>query len=263
MPATVNGIGTSVCDARGHVSWGGIADSDAVECFVFLYLPLIPIKAVHTFQWNGINYRQHPIQWSFGLLLRAFARRWLIVPAIAAVFSVFIGFGLNDPWVKAEMFLLATALVVIVVLGYWLLWVTDQRNRNLRRVLGPHDLGSSDPAIWLQNLLDLMPPPRKLFNAETYGAAVPILLEDRRYGSAMMAARLTVAVEDAKFGEELTDMILNDGEVLEALAIIRKHPQQWAVFMEAGGSQQPPAAQPPGGEVPHDDQITRQHDKAP
>jgi hypothetical protein len=237
VPYTINGVGTSVCDGRGYVNWGGQADCDAVECFVILYLPFIPFRAVHTFQWNGVNYRQHEINWSLGLVVRAFAYRWLMLPAFIAVVLFFFAFSAtfapSGVLFQITLFLLGLALVVVVVLGYWLLWITDQRNRNLRRVLGPHELGSSDPATWRQDLLGVLGGPRKQFGTETYGAAVPILLEERRYASAMMAARLTHAVEDRAFGEELTDMILNDPEVHEALKVVVQNPGRWAEVMEA------------------------------
>src|SRR4051812_16116163 len=96
MPYTINGVGTSVCDGGGYVKWGREADCDAVECFVIFFMPIFPYKAVHTFHWNGINYRQHPINWSFVLVLRAFAYRWLMAPAFAALVLGIIGFSV--PW---------------------------------------------------------------------------------------------------------------------------------------------------------------------
>jgi hypothetical protein len=245
VPSTVNGFGTAVCGAGGFVSWGGAPDFDAVECFVALYMPVLPYKAVHTFHWDGWNYRQVPIAWSLGLVVRAFARRWLIAVGLVGGFLLIGGFTERDAPTKDVLFLSALALYVVAALGYWLLWVTDQRSRNLRRVLGPHDFGSSDPATWRGELLELLPGSRPLFGTDTYAAAVSVLLEDRKYGSAMYAARLAVAVEDAKYGEELTDMILRDPDVREALEVVRRDPKQWADVMEAGNTAAPPHASGP------------------
>ena len=73
MPMTVNGFGTSVCGGRGNVGWGSF---DAMEWLVAAYLPVIPVKAVHTFDWQGEQYRMIPIRWSFDLVLRTFFSRW-------------------------------------------------------------------------------------------------------------------------------------------------------------------------------------------
>jgi hypothetical protein len=46
LPAvTINGIGTSYCFARGSAGTGG----DALMCFVILYMPIVPLAAVHLF----------------------------------------------------------------------------------------------------------------------------------------------------------------------------------------------------------------------
>src|SRR5262249_10957166 len=74
MPFTVNGFGTSMCGGRGDIGWGS---HDAMEWFVALYMPIIPIKPVHTFDWNGNQYRAIPITWSFDLMVRTFLSRWL------------------------------------------------------------------------------------------------------------------------------------------------------------------------------------------
>ena len=154
---------------------------------------------------------------------------------------ILCGYSTRDPLLAAALFVSALALVVVIGLGYWVLWITDQRTRDLRRVLGPHELGSSDPATWRPELLNVMARPRQLYGTDTYGAAVPILLEDRRFGSAMMAARLTVALEDRAFGEQLTDIILHDPDVGAALQVVRRSPQQWANVMEAATQTSPPA----------------------
>ena len=152
MPFTVNGVGTSVCGARGYVRWavrpqgfwkrlfepGANEAFDAVECFTLFYLPLIPLKPVHTFHWDGNRYQQVPLRWSAGLVLRAFARRW-----------AWVG------WLLACVVLSACGwlwpALVLTLLGppalAWGLRRWDEPQRALRWALGPHVAGASDPAV--------------------------------------------------------------------------------------------------------------------
>src|SRR5262245_50976922 len=89
MPFTMNGIGTSVCCSRGDIGWGS---SDAMEGLVVFFMPVVPYRAMHTFDWNGEQYRHIPIRWSPGLVLRTFAKPWSWgVIAIGAVLLL-IGF---------------------------------------------------------------------------------------------------------------------------------------------------------------------------
>ena len=73
MPFTVNGFGTSLCGSRGDVGWGS---HDGVEWLVAFYMPLVPLKSVHTFDWQGNQYRAIPIAPSFDLTARTFLGRW-------------------------------------------------------------------------------------------------------------------------------------------------------------------------------------------
>jgi len=72
MPITFNGLGTAVCPARGFVSWDTNktrqADCDAVECFVVLFLPVVPIEPIHAFCWNRNQYQKVPLRWSIDLV---------------------------------------------------------------------------------------------------------------------------------------------------------------------------------------------------
>src|SRR4051812_39513470 len=73
MPYTMNGVGTHVCGSRGNV---GFNSYDAMEWVVVFFMPIIPIKAYHTFDWNGDQFRFIPIRWSFDLVFRTFFTGW-------------------------------------------------------------------------------------------------------------------------------------------------------------------------------------------
>ena len=72
----------------------------------------------------------------------------------------------------------AAALVVIALtaIGSWLLRRADRRAADIRRILGPHQFGSSDPATWTAGLLGAAKDPKQLFDAASYADAVPKLL---------------------------------------------------------------------------------------
>ena len=67
------------------------------------------------------------------------------------------------------------------------------------------------------------------------------MLEAREFAQAIWAARLTVALENRDKGEELTDAILQDENVLAAIEQVRKTPDSWSRVMNsaASGSIQP------------------------
>jgi hypothetical protein len=238
---TVNGFGTAVCGSRGDVGWGSC---DAMECFVALYLPLIPYKAIHTFDWNGQRYRAIPIRWSLELVVRTFVGRWafvLVVIGVCCLFGV-LGdrSGLWPLWA-----LLALLFVGLAVLAWVLLRVTDRRNKDIRRVLGANTIGNCDPAHLPDDLLEQMAgEPRLAYGTERFADAVELMLEQGSYARAMWAARVCVAQEDPHLGEELTDRILHDPQVVEALEEVRRDGRAWSRVMLSDEERNPPVGEP-------------------
>jgi hypothetical protein len=230
---TLNGIGTMVCRASGFAHWGGPPDCDAVECFVVLYLPVIPYKALHTFEWNGEQYRFVPIEFSAALMVRGMLRHWLWAPIIIGVVLCIVALATAAGNLPAALATLAAAMSLIFVgaAGLWLLYLTDQRTRNIRYVLGPHVAGSSDPATWNRDMLGGVTTPEEMCGTRTYAAAVEKLMQQRAFSAAMWAARLAVTFEERRQGEELTDWILGDLEVQAALQDVRKNPARWQQLM--------------------------------
>jgi hypothetical protein len=232
MPFTVNGFGTSVCGGRGNVGWGSY---DAVEWVVAFMMPIIPIKCVHTFDWNGNQYRQLPIRWSGGLILHTFLNRWLwgvgIVGGLLMVFGIF---ALADKaTLVSPLLLLAGAIVIGLAIGAgFLLRATDARNKKVRLVLGAVTIGNCDPAHFTDDTLRQMAGnPSMIYDTPSYARAAEKLLEQGSYAQAMWAARLCVAVEDAAEGESLTDAILRDPKVAEAIEQVRRDSRSWSELM--------------------------------
>ena len=245
MPTYVEsgyGFGEVICKARGFVRWGHEDDCDAVVCITILFIPICPQKAIHTYNWNGLACDCIPIRWSFMLVFCAMLRRLLYGPlGLGLILVLVFAISLLDQRegierMRAVLALGIVPLLAVSALGFWFLSHADQRCRNIRRVLGPHNLGSSDPATWTGQTLKSTPSSRELFGTESYAEAVCLLLEAREFARAMLAARLTVAVENREKGEDLTDSILQDPNVRRAIEQVRNNPDSWTEVMNSPGS---------------------------
>jgi hypothetical protein len=74
-----NGIGTWFCRAGFDAGWGW---DDAVECAMFLFVPVWAHRAVHVRRIPGVSfapdqYEAIPLAWSDGLARHVFLRAWL------------------------------------------------------------------------------------------------------------------------------------------------------------------------------------------
>lgn len=235
MSGTINGIGTTVCPGRGEISWtpgpwylrtSDYTDYDGVECFCVLFLPIIPFKCIHVFaregQFMGERYRTVPLRWSWSLIARAFAKRWLYVLIPLGV--------VTSCYLFVDMIILGIAGVVMVITGIiaWiLLSKTDQRDRDIRRIKGPSELGSSDPVTWPEDFLANFKDSRSILGTATFSAAARGALTRNEFARAMQAARYCAAVEDSALGESLTDEILSHPEVQQALPETHADPIHW------------------------------------
>jgi hypothetical protein len=133
-----------------------------------------------------------------------------------------------DKWPSLFVGLILTGLSIV---GWLVLWITDRRTKDIRRLLGKHQYGSSDPAIWHQSLFSNLKKPKELFGAVNFSSAVTPLLKEGKLSSAMWAARLSTALEDKVGGEKLTKEVFADGQVKIALLKIKRNPSRWCEFI--------------------------------
>jgi hypothetical protein len=186
MACTVNGIGTSVCGDRGDVGFGSF---DAIECFVVAFLPVLPLAPVHTFDWNGLQFRAVGLRWSWVLAARAFVNRWRWVGILGGGFLLAIGLIELQRTVLVNTLLTGGGMLAAGLLGWWWLRASDRRTCDIRRVLGPHLYGSCDPVLLRHGPFgEMQAPPQVRYEVPTYLDAVPKLLEAGRYSEAMWAA---------------------------------------------------------------------------
>jgi hypothetical protein len=212
MPQTVNGIGTTVYTCANDC---GDGNYDAVEWFVFLFMPILPLTCLHTFDWNGNEFRRVRLKWSWRLVFRSFLSGWrgwfLFVGIFFLAIGVWMYFG-GHRFDSLEIILpvAGTILLILGILGHLLLRYTGNRTRKIRTLLGRHTLGTADPAM-LRKGLDLSP--QQMYGALTFAEAAEELLSQGRYPDAMWAARLCAAQEDRREGEQLTDRVLERAEL--------------------------------------------------
>jgi hypothetical protein len=260
MAQSYYGCGTCFVPSRSIVrwrrSWFVPHDYDGLECFCLFLMPIVPLRAIHAFDWtmasrewdwrtgerDDTDFCQSlPIRWDADLVLRAYVRRWAGAAAwFGAMFGGALFYGL-----VAQRVTLAEALgefccfsfVGILagsVLG--LTWLTDQRRRDICRILGPAEEYGGDPATWTDERLDDFGPASSSFGTATFAEAVPRLLEGRDLARAMLAARLSLMRDPpgAASSDSATDLVLRSDELRQALAIVRSDPTAWYREMNRG-----------------------------
>ena len=251
MPRSINGCGTMYCGHSAAVYWenpGPIrripAEHDAIVCVTLFMLPLIPLRPVHVYDHTGNVCRELPLRWSRHLVLRAFLRPLLFAVAGFGTFlSVIFILGLVIPLLEKSpihfesVIWLGIMALSGLVIGYGgTIWLNlkDRRSRDIRLVLGRHELGSSDPALWTTELLQR--------NGLQSGAEVlktaATAFKEGQLSSAMFSARCAVAGGNILEGEALTDQILADLRIAPVLPQLRKSPWRRSELLQDEKSSQ-------------------------
>lgn len=247
MARLTNGVGTWFCKAGFDAGWGW---DDAVESAMFVYFPVWAHRVVHYRQVESgsfapENYEAIPLRFSEDVVRQAFLRRWMaglvVVGLLIALMLALVTFSPPTGAAAAEWAVtkpvlgpLAPCLVVAGIVGLLFLRPRARREKDIRRLLGVHQLGTSDPASWLDEDLARMQSAESMFGTSTYAEAVPKLLEAGSWTGAMWAARLSAALEARGTAEELTDRILAHAGAVEALSRFRKNPTCWPEAMGSG-----------------------------
>jgi len=237
MAYSVNGIGSDLLPARGLIDWedGSGRQYDAVEAFTILFLPLFPRRAVHVSVDNGVSYSAIPLQLTRSLVMEAWARRASLVGGVLTFVFTFMAFARTEDTGRVSLGFATVAILSAVTAVMARLWVgrREFRHRRIRLVLGPREDGSSDPASWGPDRLDVVPDPRSLYDGPTYAGVAKSLMIAGRFPEAMWCARLAAARENVTEGEALTDMILANDRVFERLQRLEEDPSRWSLEFAA------------------------------
>jgi hypothetical protein len=241
-----NGIGSWFCKAGFDAGWGW---DDAVECAMFVFFPVWAHRVVHLKITPGGSfapdkYDAIPLRWSDALVQHVLMRRWFGgLIGLGIFISLLLGLVTLWPpegngakeWAVTKPILmpLAPCLIIVGIVGLLYLRPKMQRTRDIRRLLGLHALGTTDPTSWLDDDRARAPQPAVLFGTATYREAVPKMINLQSWTGAMWAARLTMAFEDAAAGETCTDEVLKHESVRQGLARFRSDPGCWRDAMGA------------------------------
>lgn len=238
---SINGTGGQFCPGRGWVRWGDLlADCDGIQSAAILHMPIWPAGAFHVWRRTGASALAVPIRSDGWLLVIGMLRRWLWLAGLVGIVTGIFGVQaclsprpaeFEDAW----LILPAAILIAMPVLLESAAVTMDRRHRAIRRVLGRHQYGSSDPATWDARLLQGLPPLQRMFTTQTPALAVPGLLARGDFSGAMLAARMEVRLGNESQGEQATDRILANPVVRAALAQVEADPGRWLELMARAG----------------------------
>jgi hypothetical protein len=241
------GVGIASRKTRDQPWWDfGTWEFDGFDGFP-PFLPVLVSEPLHVWDWHMQSteldwvkrvsvyaYRAIPIRWSPQLLARAFLRWWLWLPLLTGLLYSLSG----------------THSLVARLAGFWLfglcaaalggLWLLNHRDLQIRRLLGRHRLGASDPVTWTDDLRALVAPAQTWFGVATFAQACDALLAQKKPSEAMWAARLSTALEDPQQGRELTDRVLRDPQAQAELARLKgsaspRPVRPWPIVRKAEG----------------------------
>ncbi|MEZ5941516.1 MAG: hypothetical protein R3C18_09005 [Planctomycetaceae bacterium] len=166
MPHTVNGIGTALVTVSGSQDVNGNQQHDAMEAVVVVYIPLIPYKFCHVLASQpagmGSSYQSLPLRWTLRLFLKGMMNGWSnMLMLMGGLFTAIFGYSsltMERPFNNTDATFL-TVCVSMLILGIackaiW--YILDRRDMRIREILGPHQLGSSDPFDWPDDVADSM-----------------------------------------------------------------------------------------------------------
>jgi hypothetical protein len=185
------------------------------------------------------NYELHPIRWTLSLVLRAWLRRTSLVLFCYAIpmlaFAILAIVGKNDPDGWALLDFCVAAIVAFPVLWGLMRW-RDQRSRDIRTVIGNWRLGSGDPATFAPAWIAVgeFASAQPLYGVDSFGDGAEDCIKIHNWWGAMFAARMCLLLEDQKRGLELTETILGESEVREAIVEVRSHPERWHGLLGPG-----------------------------
>jgi hypothetical protein len=154
------GIGTLVASRKRKNN--GRRQFDAVEAITIFYLPIVPHRALHILDAEGIEYPCVTLRMSWRLIVRAFLNRWgsmLMIVGGLFLGGVNVAMALEGHRFTDEDYFYFTVLGMLFLLGAafkiaW--WFLTRRDERIKDLVGPHSLGTSDPRDWESEQADVV-----------------------------------------------------------------------------------------------------------
>ncbi len=223
MPSTFNGIGTTIVKASRATVVDDEPQFDAIEAFVFVNLPIIPYRVVHVLSMResgrGEQYRYFELRRSMRIIVKGVLNGWanmLLFMTIFAIPIVALAHYNMEREVSSLDYYVWWFLIgglVVGVLFKILMMALDAKDYRIKKIIGPHQHGTSDPFTWV----DVMANQERAKALETASAnklvdvARSALARDDR-SAAMFFARLAQRTGEKGEASEIVKSILTDGK---------------------------------------------------
>lgn len=164
MPFSANGFGTGLVRLSRKRTVNGCVQFDALEAVTAAHCPLVPYRVVHVLAiWAdggsmGEQYQRVALRPAPRLILKGFLNGWgNMLSLFGALIGAIAGLAtatMERPFTATDATFL-TVFVLMFVIGVackiaWL--VLDNADERVKNAIGPHDLGSSDPLYWPQDI---------------------------------------------------------------------------------------------------------------
>lgn len=208
MAWSVNGVGTGIVKASRKQDIGGHTQFDAVQALIFFFMPIIPYRVIHVLTMQDAGYERQQFQSitlrpALRILAKAYLNGWgnvlMIGGGLGLPFIVFAFATMPRQLNRADWICLAVfAVGLFVGVISKLLWlVLDRRDQRIRRIMGPHELGTSDPYYWTDETANSVRETvlRDRNEPSLTAVAAKCLLEGDR-GGAMFFVRLAMRCEN-------------------------------------------------------------------
>lgn len=226
MTFSINGIGTGM--VRASSSQQG--QFDAVESCIFYYLPVIPYRVVHVTgreaTFFSASYRTIKLRYSGRIVFKSILHAWSIGGLLVggfffALWMLLVVVGISTIAkggdLEAGNSVLGGVCCVFFptlpfyagILGRVIYWFMDRRDSKIKRIIGAHDLGSSDPYYWVDDtLFDIAEGMLEYNGLPSMTASAQRNLNDGDFSTAMMQVRMAQRLEPQSAANSLFHEII-------------------------------------------------------
>jgi hypothetical protein len=219
MPHSINGVGTGLVRASKRRDVEGYKQFDAVEAVIFLLMPIIPYKVVHVLSiWPhgmGEQFQAIRLKPSLRIVAKAYLNTWgnglIIAGGVLTAVMGFVLATMDRPVNEGDWaFLITVSACLAVGVVLKLAWTAlDRSDERIKDVIGPHELGTSDPYYWPDEIAQ--PATEGVLEGESSSSLVDVaerLLTGGDRSKAMLCLRLAMRDQRDLRTQELFDRAL-------------------------------------------------------
>lgn len=220
MPYSVDGIGTGLVKASRVREVDGCTQYDAIEAFMFCFIPLIPYKAIHVLAiwdsgYQSEKYQSIVLKPSSHLVTKGMLNGWGNVLSIFGgslfVFLCFATLTMSRPTNMKDYLtlggLLITCLIGLTCKTAW--YYLNEPDERIKDLLGAHAFGTSDPIHWPDEIARSV-----IKNLMTEANGLPLTsiaqqaMIERKTSKAMLCVRLAMRGGQNPVAQKLFDQLM-------------------------------------------------------